>query len=304
MQRTTDQARILLDGGVATELQRAGIPVTPPWWTTRALLSDQRRQVLKGVHERFLTAGADVVTANTFRCNLSTLQAAGLEDAGLGWMVHAAVGVALAARNAAGTAGTRVVASVAPVADAYRPDLVPDDETLRAEHRWLATELSRAGVDTVLVETMNTAREARIALAEALTAGATAWVSFVCGDDARLLSGEPLADAARAVEADGAAAVLVNCTDPTRTEECLRALRPAVSGPIGAYPNMEDRDGGGPVDAFPPLLEPAAFGDLTARWCEEYGLTLVGGCCGTTPAHLAAMSDLVGAGPAPTAGRR
>ncbi|GAA2714990.1 homocysteine S-methyltransferase family protein [Micromonospora olivasterospora] len=294
-QGRNDQDRIRLDGGVATELHRAGIPMTPPWWTTRALLSDARRRVLKGVHERFLAAGADVVTANTFRCNLRTLQAAGLEDAGLGWMVHAAVGVALAARNAAGSPRTRVVASVAPVADAYRPDLVPDDDTLRAEHRWLATELSRAGVDTVLVETMNTAREARIALAEALAVGATAWVSFVCGDDARLLSGEPLADAARAVEADGAAAVLVNCTDPDRTEECLRVLRAAVSGPIGAYPNLEDRTRGGPVDALPPLLEPKAFGDLTARWCGEYGLTLVGGCCGTTPEHLAAMSDRLGA---------
>ncbi|SBT42989.1 homocysteine S-methyltransferase family protein [Micromonospora auratinigra] len=293
MPETTGPARIRLDGGVATELHRAGIPLTPPWWMTRALLSDARRRVLKGVHERFLTAGADVVTANTFRCNLRTLRAAGLEDAGLGWMVHAAVGVALAARNAAGSPRTRVVASMAPVADAYRPDLVPDDETLHVEHRWLATELSRAGVDTVLVETMNTAREARVALAEVLGTGATAWVSFVCGDDARLLSGEPLAEAARAVEADGAAAVLVNCTDPARTEECLRTLRASVSGPIGAYPNLEDR--GADVPAGTTSWEPKAFGDLLARWCDEYDLTLVGGCCGTTPEHLAAMSDRLGA---------
>lgn len=290
---TTDRPTIRLDGGVATELHRAGIAPTPPWWMTRALLSDQRRRVLKGVHERFLAAGADVITANTFRCNLRALQAAGLQDAGLGWMVHAAVGVALAARNAAGNPRTRVVASMAPVADAYRPDLVPDDETLRVEHRWLATELARAGVDTVLVETMNTAREARVALAEVLATGATAWVSFVCGDDARLLSGEPLTDAARAVEADGAAAVLVNCTDPARTEECLRALRASASGPIGAYPNLEGRSAGGPPDAA--TLDPKSFGDVMARWRDEYDLTLVGGCCGTTPEHLAAMSDRIGA---------
>ncbi|WP_089157748.1 homocysteine S-methyltransferase family protein [Micromonospora sp. NBS 11-29] len=281
---------IRLDGGVATELQRHGIALTPPWWMTRALLSDERRRVLRGVHERFLTAGADVVTANTFRCNLRALQATGLQDAGLGWMVHAAVGVALAARNAAGNPRTRVVASMAPVADAYRPDLVPDDDTLRVEHRWLATELSRAGVDTVLVETMNTAREARAALAEVLATGGTAWVGFVCGDDARLLSGEPLADAARAVVADGAAAVLVNCTDPARTEVCLRELRAAVSGPIGAYPNLEGRAGDGPA-----ALDPKAFGDLMARWRDEYALALAGGCCGTTPEHLAAMSDRFGA---------
>ncbi|WBB75830.1 homocysteine S-methyltransferase family protein [Micromonospora sp. WMMD1128] len=289
MGRLTDGSTIRLDGGVATELHRAGMPLSPPWWMTRALLSDERRRVLRGVHERFLAAGADVITANTFRCNLRALQAAGLTDAGLGWMVHAAVGVALAARNAAGGPRTRVVASIAPVADAYRPDLVPDDDTLRVEHRWLATELSRAGVDTMLIETMNTAREARAALAEVLATGATAWVGFVCGDDARLLSGEPLVGAARAVLADGAEAVLVNCTDPARTEECLRALRAEVSGPVGAYPNLEGRDGDGPA------LDPKSFGELMARWRDEYDLALAGGCCGTTPEHLAAMTDRFGA---------
>jgi S-methylmethionine-dependent homocysteine/selenocysteine methylase len=283
---------VRLDGAVATELQRAGIPLSAPWWMTRALISDARRRILQQIHEQYLRAGADVITANTFRCNLRTLQAAGLRDAGLAWMVHAAAGVALAARNAAGTPATRLVASVGPVADAYRPDLVPDDDILHAEHAWLATELSRAGIDTVLAETMNTLREARIALAAARNTGATVWVSFVCGDGARLLSGEPLAEAARTVAAEGASAVLVNCTDPVRTEDALRVLAGSVPVPIGAYPNLENRRAGDPAGT-PPVLEPDVFGDLMARWRADYGLTMVGGCCGSTPDHLAAMTKRI-----------
>jgi S-methylmethionine-dependent homocysteine/selenocysteine methylase len=293
----TAPATLCLDGGTATELRRAGMSLTAPWWTTRAVLSDARRRILRDTHERFLTSGANLITANTFRCNLRALSRAGLRDAGLAWMVHAAVGVALAARNMAGTSQTQIAASMAPVEDCYRPDLVPDDEELRTEHRWLATELSRAGVDLVLIETMNCEREARIALAAALSTGGRAWVSFVCDDNARLLSGEPLGRAAAAAEADGASAVLVNCTSPERTEHCLRVLRDACAGPIGAYPNVEDRAGvprGTHVDEeLPAGLGPEEFGDLMARWREDYQLAIVGGCCGATPEHIAAMAGRI-----------
>jgi S-methylmethionine-dependent homocysteine/selenocysteine methylase len=155
---------VWLDGGIATELQRAGLKMGEPWWTTLALNTEPRRRMLREVHERYLAAGAQVITANTFRCNLRALRRIGLDDAGLAWMVHAAVGVAASAR---GTGTALVAGSMAPVEDCYRPDLVPSDEELRHEHRWLATELMRCGADRVLIETMNTSREALIALEQA-----------------------------------------------------------------------------------------------------------------------------------------
>lgn len=295
---STNGQPLWMDGGVATELQRAGLTMSPPWWTTRALLTEQKRRVLRDVHERYLTAGAQMITANTFRCNLRALRAAGLDAAGLSWMVHAAVGVALAARNEAGDARTRIAGSMAPVEDCYRPDLVPPDDELRTEHRWLATELMRAGVDVMLIETMNSLREARIALEQVLATGGRAWVSFVCIDGGRLLSGERLADAARAMEGDGADAVLVNCTPLAQTEECLRALCDTCSGPIGAYPNIEDRteiprwthvDG-----SLPASVEPDEFASQLLRWHDEFGVAMLGGCCGTTPPHIAALRDRLG----------
>ncbi|HEX2317150.1 MAG TPA: homocysteine S-methyltransferase family protein [Thermomonospora sp.] len=282
----TDERITWLDGGLATELQRGGLPLREPWWTTLALNSEARRTLLRDVHEAYLASGAEVITANTFRCNLRALRRIGLDDAGLAWMVHAAVGVAQAAR---GTSTARVAASMAPVEDCYRPDLVPPDADLRAEHRWLATELMRSGVDLVLVETMNTAREARIALEQVQAAGGRAWVSFVCAPDGRLLSGEPLAEAAAAVERDGAEAVLVNCTAPADAERALADLRETCSVPVGVYPNNEDRARGdrsaGPV---PQALSDEEFADLLERWREKYAPDILGGCCGTTPDHLAA----------------
>ncbi|GAB3974215.1 homocysteine S-methyltransferase family protein [Actinoallomurus acanthiterrae] len=287
----TENGPVWLDGGIATELQRAGTAVREPWWTTRALNGEPNRRVLRTIHENYLAAGADVITANTFRCNLRTLRRLGLDDAGLAWMVHAAVGVAQAARNTTDGGCAAVAGSMAPVEDCYRPDLVPPDEELRAEHRWLATELARAEVDLILVETMNSVREARVALEQAQAAGVPVWVAFVCDDGVLLPSGEDLAAAAAAVERDGARAVLVNCTDPAGTETALMTLRDRCTGPIGAYPNIEDR-GGIPrwrhVDRYvPAALDPDAFAELTARWREKFSADILGGCCGTTPEHMA-----------------
>ncbi|MEV6561662.1 homocysteine S-methyltransferase family protein [Nocardia sp. NPDC051756] len=282
----------LLDGGIATELQRAGLPVRPPWWTSGVVLTDAKRGVLQSVHEAYLAAGAQVITANTFRANLRALRQTKLDEAGWAWMVHAAVGVAEAARKQAGLPGVRIAGSIGPVEDCYRPDLVPTNEELRAEHGWLVRELSRAGVDLFLIETMNTIREARIALAQVLAAGGRAWVSFVCTDDATLLSGEPLTGAVHAVQRDGAEAVLINCTSPHGTEVALRVLCRGRAGLIGAYPNIEDRTGLALYEhvdhAVPPGLAPDEFAELVARWRTDYGLDIIGGCCGTTPAHLEA----------------
>ncbi|MFE9577170.1 homocysteine S-methyltransferase family protein [Nocardia sp. NPDC006044] len=289
----------LLDGGIATELQRAGLPVRPPWWTSGAVLTDAKRGVLQSVHEAYLAAGAQVITANTFRANLRALRQTKLDEAGWAWMVHAAVGVAGAARKQAGVLDAQIAGSIGPVEDCYRPDLVPSDEELRAEHGWLVRELSRAGVDLFLIETMNTIREARIALAQVLSAGGRAWVSFVCADDATLLSGEPLTGAVHAVQRDGAEAVLINCTSPQATEVALRVLCRGRAGLIGAYPNIEDRTGlpdRQHVDrALSPALTPDEFAELAARWTADYGLDIIGGCCGTTPAHLESAHKLLSA---------
>ena len=292
---------LLLDGATATELQRRGVRVRPPWWTTAALLSGRGRAVLRAVHSDYVRAGAQMLTANTFRCNLRALLAAGTDAAGAARLVSGAVRIA---RAAAGGHGVAVAGSMAPVMDCYRPDLVPDTTSLRDEHAWLARELVTAGVDLILVETMNCLREARVATEQALAAGARVAVSLVAGTGDALLSGEAIAPAVVALERDGAEAVLVNCAPPARTERCLRRMREVATGPIGAYPNLEDRSGLAPathVDRhLPASVTPLALAETAVRWRDEIAVTLLGGCCGSSPAHLRELRRAVApAGPEP-----
>lgn len=270
---------LILDGATGTELERRGFATRLPLWSAQAIDSDP--ELVRQIHADYVASGVDAVTANTFRTQRRTLAHAGLADRAEALTLRA---VALA-RSAAGDRAL-VFGSSPTLEDCYHPERVPDAVALAREHREHAQSLARAGVDAILVETMNTQRECAAALRAAREAGAPALASFVCWDGARLLSGEPLADALRRAADEAACAVLVNCLPPSNADACLDVLA-AQPLPFGIYPNL-----GVPEDELgfrrSEDVSPERFAELAAGWVER-GASVLGGCCGTTPAHLAAL---------------
>ncbi len=281
VRRLAGGAPLLLDGATGTELERRGTRTGLPLWSTHALL--EAPDLVARIHADYAAAGAEALTANTFRTQRRTLEPAGLgERAG----ELTTLSVELARRGGA----AYVLGSAPPLEDSYRPDLVPDDSALDAEHREHAAHLAAAGVDAILVETMNTIREARAAARAARATGLPLLVSFVCWEGARLLSGETLEDALAAVAPARPSALLVNCLPPSNVAACLALL--AGSGlPFGVYANL-----GAPNDETgftrSEDCHPEDFGDLAARWLAA-GAHIVGGCCGTTPDHIRAIAERI-----------
>jgi S-methylmethionine-dependent homocysteine/selenocysteine methylase len=279
--RLSDPAPLLLDGATGTELERRGISCGLPLWSTHALLECPER--VAEIHADYVAAGAEALTANTFRTQRRSLARAGLGE-------RAAELTALAVRLARSAAGGRrvfVLGSAPPLEDCYRPELVPGPGALAREHAEHLENLAAAGVDGVLIETMNNANEARACAAAARNLGLLAIVCFVCGAGARLLSGEPLEAGLAALGELPALGVGVNCLPPSLVPACLEVL--GRSGrPFGVYPNL-----GAPEEtADQPRseeLDPEEFAARVAAWCE-LGARFVGGCCGTTPAHLRALA--------------
>lgn len=267
------------------------------------MLSDP--EVIVSIHGDYIQAGADLLTANTFRTNARTFTRAGLTLRDARRATTLAVDCA---RRAIANSGTHrrilVAGSLAPVEDCYRPDLVPPPAELAREHRDLAQWLADAGVDVILVETMNRIREARIAVQEAVRTRVEVWASLLCHPHqaAALYSGEPLADAVAAVADAGCAAVGVNCVPAERTESLVALVSASSALPVMAYANggRADDDGGWRPDA---TLTPARYGELARTWWAA-GAAKIGGCCGTHPGHIEAVRALAdsasrtpGAGP-------
>jgi S-methylmethionine-dependent homocysteine/selenocysteine methylase len=274
----------ILDGAMGTELARRGVPTPLPAWSAHALVTAP--EVVLAVHRDYVRAGADLLTTNTFRTTRRALAAAGyhVEPREL---TALAVGLA---RRAAAEAGrpVQVLGSMAPLEDCYRPDLGPPAAAMAEEHAEHARHLAEAGVDALLLETMNTEREALAALAAARATGLPVLASFIADEAGRLFDGEPLSALVPALRAAGAGAVLVNCTPLHTTDRVISDLGAlAGSTPFGAYANLGYPH---PVAGFAPAADPGPrdFAAHAAGWVRA-GASLVGGCCGTRPEHIAAI---------------
>lgn len=285
-QRLRSGPPLLLDGAIGTELNRRGVDTRLPLWSTWALL--EAPDALAAIHEEYLAAGADIITTNTFRTHRRSLQKAGLGDQAANLTAQA---VKIARRAAGERPGVWVAGCVAPLEDCYEPEEVPDAAALRAEHREMVAHLLDARVDLLLVETMNSIREAVAATEAALETGLPTIVGFVCGRDPFLLSGEPVADAARTLASLGPDLIAVNCTPTPDIEVSLREILDNTSLPTGAYGNVgyADEEQGWVNTAS---VEPAAYARHAAGWVRV-GARLVGSCCGTGPAHTVALRHLL-----------
>jgi len=288
---------ILLDGGVGSELVRRGVR-----WRVNGLRTDTA--TVAAVHDAYLDAGADVLRTNTFQLNrrsyrnvfrdaehMRHIGAPNLEQR-IPELVPRAVALAQAARERARRGEVAIAGVMSPLEHCFRPDLAPNDDAARAEHQEIAKLLAGAGVDLLLLESMNTIAEARIAMAAARATGLPVWLSFVVGADGNILSGEPL-------DSLGADVILASCAPPEDIERALARLGQQI--PFGAYAHLGRFDPPSwkfeffpqfsGSDAWPPERYTAA----ARRWREQ-GAQVIGGCCGAGPDHVRALkTELAGA---------
>ncbi len=289
---------LLLDGATGTELGRRGVDISLPLWSARAIIDAPG--ILEAVHRDYLEAGADIITTCTFRTHRRSLAKAGMGDRARE-LTQRAVEVAQRARDAVNPKA-KVVGSVAPLEDCYRPDLAPPVDQCEAELREIITHLLEAGVDGVLIETQNPLRESAAAARQAIDlirpGSDVFWMISFCtrsdGPPNILLSGESLTDLLPSLS--GAFSIGVNCVAAPAIEAEVKLLRLLVPRAIriSAYANVGKANAAGEWIATD-AIDPEVYAQHAARWIAA-GASVVGGCCGTTPAMIKAMARALGRG--------
>lgn len=288
--RLKQPGQILLDGATGTELTRRGVDTGLPLWSANALLTDEGMEMLLQIHLDYLLADAEILTTNTFRTHVRRLARGGYGNKALE-LTQRAVKIARAAiaRSPEGT--QRFIAgSISTLEDCYNPDLVPPDDECRAEHSERVHHLIESGIDLLLLETFNTIREAEIAAELATLSGAPVIVSFVCQPSGRILSGETLTEAANRLLPLGVVALGVNCGPTPGLAAPLAELR-SVCGPdfpLIAYGNI-----GYPDDEIGWINTDAETPDAYCQYAAHWPAKIIGGCCGTTPAHIAQLKAVL-----------
>ena len=271
------------------------------------ILNVTRPDIVTAVHDAYLEAGADCVTTNSFGSNMGNLGEYGLVSR-IGELSEASARLARAAADRWSTPGRPrwVLGSVGP--GTKLPTLGHTTfRELRDTYQANAEGLLRGGADALIVETCQDLLQAKAAIigckraAARLAPGALIIAQVTIETTGAMLLGTEIAAALTALEPLGIDMIGLNCaTGPGEMSEHLRHLAGHSTIPISCEPNA-----GLPVltpDGASYPLTPAQLADAHERFTREFGLSLVGGCCGTTPEHIAALADRVGG--RPTAPRR
>lgn len=317
-----DTGLTILDGGMGRELLRIGAPFRQPEWSALALL--EAPEFVSRVHESYVAAGARVITSNSYALvpyhlgeERFTARAGELAD------LAGRLG-----RAAADRGGVRLAGSLPPACGSYRPDLFREDEAARILAP-LVAGLS-PHVDLWLAETQGGIREGRAAKAAIdeyaaakaavdAHAGGTGdprpfWLSFTLDDedpqavaDGRrppvLRSGESVTAAARAARDLGARALLFNCSHAGVMAAAVREaaaafadLPPEQRPQIGVYANAfaplpagQKDEANETVSTLRDDLDPPDYLAFARQW-QDAGASIIGGCCGIGPEHIAALT--------------
>jgi homocysteine S-methyltransferase len=300
---------VILDGGLATQLEAQGSDLADPLWSARVLL--EAPEEIEAAHLTYFRAGARVAITASYQASFEGFADRGIDDARTVDLLRRSTTLADAARSvyraelaAAGAPDPGpllVAASVGPygamLADGseYRGRYGLSVARLAGFHRRRLEVLAASGADLLACETIPELEEATALvdlLAELPTAAA--WLAFSCEDGARLRSGTPIEEAVAVADAsDAVVAVGFNCTAPEHIEELVGRTRAVTAKPIVVYPNSgegwdaEARDWvpATGVDVDPPAAR---------RWAAA-GAALIGGCCRVTPAQITRLAQSVAA---------
>jgi homocysteine S-methyltransferase len=297
---------VILDGGLATELERRGLDLKDPHWSAKFLV--EAPEEIEAVHYDYFLAGADIGTSSSYQATFEGFAARGIGRRESENLLRRSVDLVGRARerfwrepaNRAGRMFPLVAASLgcygASLHDGseYRGDYGLSRKELMDFHRPRLRVLADSGADLLAFDTIPSKLEAEsiVALLDEIADAPPAWISFSCRNETEVCHGEPLAECfAAARTSEPIAAVGINCTPPRFVSGLLASVRGTTEKRIAVYPNRgESWDAR--EHAWIPGQSSTPIEELAPEW-RRLGARLIGGCCRTTPETIRRLRALL-----------
>ncbi|EPE9870754.1 homocysteine S-methyltransferase family protein [Acinetobacter baumannii] len=286
----------ILDGGLGRELARRGAPFRQPEWSALALI--EAPETVKEVHLDFINAGAEVITTNNYAVVPFHIGQERFETDGVR-LIKVAIEQA---KNAVKESGknVKIAGCLPPLFGSYRADLFQPEQAKNLAEPIINTLALE--VDFWLAETQSCLKEVETVHALLPQDGKDYWVSFTLQDEikqeqALLRSGENMQQVADFIKQSNAKAVLFNCCQPEVILQAINEIKGLIpeSVQIGAYANAfppqdESATANDGLDEIRKDLDAPAYLAFAKQW-QQAGASLVGGCCGIGPEHIAELSQ-------------
>jgi homocysteine S-methyltransferase len=283
LDRLAEGTPILFDGGMGTQLHAHGAPLTRCFDELNLLQPD----LVQAVHRAYIAAGAEVIETNTFAANRVALSAYGLEQR-VRDVNFRGVKIAREAREVSGEP-VFLAGSVSSIGQPLAPIGTIAPEEARAIFVEQIEALLEAGVDLLVLETFSSPMELLEAVlaARSVSTDLPIIAQVSVHEEGKTLAGATPADVVDVLDALRVDALGVNCgVGPQTALDAILQMRPLTRTPLSAMPNAGHPTTQGGRQIY--VSTPAYFAEYARRFAEA-GVSIIGGCCGTTPEHIAAM---------------
>ena len=283
---------ILMDGGMGSEIERRGL-ASPTTWSGGPMLTHP--ELVRDIHREYIEAGAEIIITNTFGAGRDMLEQGGLEHK-VAEANKLGIEAAVQARRNSGTEDSVVIAaSVSTMTPKERAEVpVPYEKALETYREQLG-ELSKGGPDVAVGEMLIRISDTLAVIDAAAELGLPVWVGLsLVRDGDQLYLGiqdrhgnETLQDAMDAIKDKDLASVFIMHTSVDDTGPGLEIVRKNWSGIFGAYAHFPRYSRPNPKTSAP---DPQQYLEYAKGWSEQ-GARIIGGCCGTRPAHIRALRE-------------
>ena len=288
---------LIVDGGLATELESMGYDLKHKLWSARLLLESP--QAIREAHLAYLRAGADCIISASYQASIQGCVSLGMSEQEALSLLDLSVSLGrqaidLYCEKALPGFRPLLAASVGPygayLADGseYRGDYDLDQSGLYYFHQQRLLRLAASEADFLACETIPCIAEAMVLARLADEAGTPAWISFSCKDGERLSSGEWIEDAADAMAGHHAVfAIGVNCSAPQHMSSLITRLRAHWQKRIVVYPNSGEKYCA-ETGSWEGTSSPLECAQAARTW-QAKGADIIGGCCRMGPDHVRAI---------------
>ncbi|AAK81280.1 homocysteine S-methyltransferase [Clostridium acetobutylicum] len=296
---------VILDGALATELEKRGCNLNDSLWSAKILANNP--EIIENVHYDYFVSGSDCAITSSYQATIDGFMKNGFPRDKAKDLIRNSVAIAKKARdrfwgnptNRRNRAKPFIAGSVGPygayLADGseYRGDYKIDENALIKFHKSNVKLLIEAGADILACETIPNLTEARaiVKLLEEFP-GVYAWISFSCKNDYEISDGTPIFECAKVLNScKNIAAIGVNCTSPKYINSLIKEIKKASDKPIIVYPNSgEEYDAN--TKTWHGASSSNAFSISAKEWFEN-GASVIGGCCRTTPSDINATYKIL-----------
>jgi len=302
VERLNNKEILLLDGGVSTEIRRRGVALDKNVWS--GLATKTNPDEVRQVHEDYLQAGAQIITANTYSTARHVLESINLgQESKL--LNLKSVQLAQQARDEVAQEEVFIAGSMSSMPPLTSHREVAVDGQIESSYQELAEVLADAGVDLIIAEMMRDIENASIVIKAAVSTGLPVFIGFSAmmaenGVDVRSLrwknaddttSAHDFGEMVETLKPLGGQAAGIMHTRVEDTAAALEVLRQHWSGPLLAY--AETGKLILPDWRYEEVSSPEDYAAEIEGWIEHYGVQIVGGCCGTGPEHIRVLRQLL-----------